>query len=101
MSLEEIAEKGLVVEHDKSGSNSKVVVGTTDLLVICGEKRSEVGLADQRLRAWQGELLVLEARISSGKNGRTPKGHFRAGPYKRNRITQGCMITPRCHGAFR
>jgi hypothetical protein len=61
MSLEEIAEKGLVVEHDKSGSNSKVVVGTTDLLVICGEKRSEVGLADQRLRAWQGELLVLEA----------------------------------------
>ena len=82
MPLEEIAGKGLVVERDESGSSSKIVVGTTDLVIVCGEKRVEVGLADQRLRAWQGELLVLETRISSGRNGRTPKGRFRAGPYK-------------------
>lgn len=82
ISLEEIAEKGLVVERNESKSNRKVVIGAVDLEIVCGEKRVEVGLVDQRLRAWQGELLVLETRISSGKNGRTPKGHFRAGPYK-------------------
>jgi hypothetical protein len=82
MSLEEIAGKGLVVERDESGSNRKIVVGKTDLAIVVGEKRVEVGLAEQRLRAWQGELLVLETRISSGRNGRTPKGRFCAGPYK-------------------
>ena len=43
---------------------------------------SEVDLAEQRLRAWQGERLVMETHVSSGRNGRTPSGNFRAGPYK-------------------
>lgn len=50
--------------------------------VELGPKQVEVNLAEQRLRAWEGERLVLETKISSGKNGRTPAGEFVAGPYK-------------------
>ncbi len=47
-----------------------------------GAKRVEISLARQQLRAWQGNRLVLETRLSSGRNGRTPAGDFRAGPFK-------------------
>ena len=50
--------------------------------VQVGAQRVEVSLAEQRLRGWQGDRLVLETKISSGRNGRTPKGEFVAGPYK-------------------
>jgi lipoprotein-anchoring transpeptidase ErfK/SrfK len=41
-----------------------------------------VSLRDQKLRGWQGDRLVFESRVSSGRQGRTPAGKFRAGPYK-------------------
>jgi lipoprotein-anchoring transpeptidase ErfK/SrfK len=41
-----------------------------------------VNLAKQQLHAWQGERLVLQCRVSSGRNGGTPAGDFVAGPYK-------------------
>lgn len=48
-----------------------------------GAKRVEVNQGEQRLRAWQGERLVLVAPVSTGRRGyRTPNGHFRAGPLK-------------------
>ena len=35
------------------------------------------------MRAWEGDRLVLDTRISSGRKGKeTPKGTFRAGPFK-------------------
>jgi lipoprotein-anchoring transpeptidase ErfK/SrfK len=45
-------------------------------------QRAEVSLRDQKLRGWQGDRLVFESRVSSGREGRTPAGKFRAGPYK-------------------
>jgi len=53
------------------------------LWVRRGRKRVALNLQEQRLRAWEGERLVLETRISSGRKGiDTPKGSFRAGPLK-------------------
>ncbi|WP_395730602.1 L,D-transpeptidase [Prosthecobacter sp.] len=50
--------------------------------LIVSPKRVEVSLATQQLRAWQGSRLVLQTRISSGRNGRTPAGSFTAGPFR-------------------
>ncbi|WP_395741750.1 L,D-transpeptidase [Prosthecobacter sp.] len=47
-----------------------------------GPKQVEVNLATQQLQAWQGDRLVLQTHISSGRNGRTPQGSFTAGPFR-------------------
>ncbi|MBK8040503.1 MAG: L,D-transpeptidase [Verrucomicrobiaceae bacterium] len=47
-----------------------------------GAQRVEVSLKNQRLKGWQGDRLVLETKISSGRNGATPAGEFHAGPYR-------------------
>ena len=44
-----------------------------------GPKRVEIDLTDQMLRAYEGSRVVLKTRISSGRNGATPTGSFRAG----------------------
>jgi len=45
-------------------------------------KRVEINLTEQKLRAYEGNRLVMKTRISSGRTGNTPRGNFRAGPYK-------------------
>lgn len=45
-------------------------------------KRVEINLTEQKLRAYEGNRLVMKTRISSGRNNRTPTGSYRAGPYK-------------------
>jgi hypothetical protein len=50
--------------------------------VLVSAQRVEVSLAAQTLECWQGGRLVLKTRISSGRRGSTPKGDFRAGPYR-------------------
>lgn len=42
-----------------------------------GEKHIYVDLATQTLKAYEGESLFMEAKISSGKWGKTPTGEFR------------------------
>lgn len=42
-------------------------------------KRVEINLTEQRLRAYEGRRLVLNTNISSGRNGATPTGRFKAG----------------------
>lgn len=42
-------------------------------------KRVEINLTEQRLRAYEGSRVVLTTKISSGRNGATPTGRFRAG----------------------
>lgn len=54
----------------------------TKLSLFGGEKRVEIDLTAQRLRAYEGGLLVMQTRISSGRNRATPTGRFTAGPYK-------------------
>jgi hypothetical protein len=47
-----------------------------------GAQRVEVSLKNQWLKGWQGNRLVIETKISSGRNGAPPAGEFRAGPYR-------------------
>jgi lipoprotein-anchoring transpeptidase ErfK/SrfK len=43
----------------------------------------EVDLTKQQLSAWEGNRLVLQTHISSGRyRNSTPMGEFTAGPYK-------------------
>lgn len=48
-------------------------------------KRVEIDLTAQRLRAYEGNRLVMQTRISSGRGGSTPTGRYSAGPYKSER----------------
>lgn len=57
-----------------SEKSPKVVLGETKGL---GEKHIYVDLASQTLRAYEGENLFMEAKISSGKWGKTPTGEFK------------------------
>lgn len=50
------------------------VLGTTN--ASGEEKWIEVSLSDQKLRAWEGNTIVMEYPISSGKWAPTPKGTF-------------------------
>ena len=44
-----------------------------------GGKRVVVDKSSQTLRAYEGNQLVMESRVSTGRRGReTPNGHFRA-----------------------
>lgn len=47
-----------------------------------GPKRVEINLTEQKLRAYEGNRLVMQTHISSGRGGATPTGSFTAGPYK-------------------
>ena len=62
----------------------------TSIAAVPGEKWVEISLEDQKLMAFQGNRLVLETNISSGKSGhRTPTGEFDAGPEKtRDRVSR-------------
>ncbi len=50
------------------------VLGTTNAEGV--EKWIEVSLSEQRVKAWEGNKLVMEFPISSGKWAPTPKGEF-------------------------
>lgn len=73
---------GARVEIDPEDNVVNVQRGWWRLRIPVSAKRVVVSLPEQRLRAWQGDRLVLETKISSGRNGRTPGGEFTAGPYK-------------------
>ena len=82
VAIRDLEGSGAVVERDGKDVPTKVGKGRRRFDVVMGAKRAEVNLELQRLRAWQGERLVLDSRVSSGKSGRTPAGSFKAGPYK-------------------
>lgn len=53
------------------------------MVVRIGEKRIEVNKKVQLLRAYQGDRVVAETRVSTGRRGHTtPSGEFKAGPEK-------------------
>ncbi len=54
--------------------SEQVVLGTTN--AAGEEKWIEVSLDEQKLRAWEGNRLVMDFPISSGKWAPTPKGTF-------------------------
>ncbi len=47
--------------------------------IFGGPKRVEINLTDQKLRAYEGNRLVMQTHISSGRNRATPTGRVSAG----------------------
>lgn len=80
--LADLEPLGAAVTKDAEARLANVGNSRRYFTVRISTKRVEINLADQELRAWQGKRLVLASRISSGRNGSTPTGKFRAGPYK-------------------
>lgn len=85
VNLTTLANAGASVDWDEEHKQATVRWKRKTLAVIVAAKRTEVSLAEQRLRAFQGNRLVLECRISSGRSGCTPSGTYTAGPYKARR----------------
>lgn len=56
------------------GGEEENVLGTTN--AAGEEKWIEISLDDQKVRAWEGNRIVIEFPISSGKWAPTPKGTF-------------------------
>lgn len=60
-----------------------VTDGAGELIARRPEKRVFISKAEQKLRAYQGDRLIIETRVSTGKKGHaTPSGSWKAGPEK-------------------
>ena len=81
--LDELQRAGATITWSDDGMQAVVASDHTKIAISFAEKRVEVDLANQRLRAYQGARLVLDSTISSGREGKkTPAGEFKAGPVK-------------------
>jgi lipoprotein-anchoring transpeptidase ErfK/SrfK len=71
------------IQFDSTTNTATITRGDQSLLVQIGEKRIEVNKKAQLLRAYQGDKLVAETRVSTGRKGyTTPSGSYTAGPEK-------------------
>lgn len=71
----------------KSSNANEAVLGTAN--AAGEEKWIEVSLDEQRLRAWEGNKLIIEFPISSGLWAPTPKGTFTIWHKTRNQTMSG------------
>jgi len=83
ISVKDLEGLGATVVKDEAKNVVTVTREVYTMEVVQGQKRVEVSINEQELKAWQGSLLVMETNISSGRSGhRTPQGKFTAGPAK-------------------
>src|SRR5438094_1379747 len=81
--LDELQRAGATITWSNDGMQALVASDHTKIAILFSNKRVEVDLANQRLRAYQGSRLVLDSAISTGREGKkTPPGEFKAGPVK-------------------
>jgi len=81
--LDELQRAGATITWSNDGMQALVASDHTKIAIPFANKRVEVDLANQRLRAYQGSRLVLDSAISTGREGKkTPSGEFKAGPVK-------------------
>ena len=81
--LDELQRAGATITWSNDGMQALVASDHTKIPIPFANKRVEVDLANQRLRAYQGARLVLDSSISTGREGKkTPAGEFKAGPVK-------------------
>jgi L,D-transpeptidase catalytic domain len=81
--LDELQHAGATITWSDDGMQALVAGDHKKVAIQFASKRVEVDLANQRLRAYQGPRLVLDSRISTGREGKkTPSGEFKAGPVK-------------------
>ncbi|MDO8573357.1 MAG: L,D-transpeptidase [Candidatus Daviesbacteria bacterium] len=71
----------------QSLNSDKVVLGTTN--AEGEEKWIDVSLDEQKVRAWEGNKLIMEFPISSGLWSPTPKGEFRIWHKTRSQTMSG------------
>ncbi|MFN3650296.1 MAG: L,D-transpeptidase family protein [Armatimonadota bacterium] len=83
ISVRDLEQWGAKVRWDAERGAARVTHGERVFWVRSGPKRVAVNRSTQQLRAWQGDRLVLETRVSTGAPGNeTPTGSFTAGPYR-------------------
>ncbi len=82
VSVASLQKAGIAVSAPAADGAVTVGRGWRRLVVRPAAQRVVVSLPQQQLEGWQGNTLVLKTNISSGKNGRTPAGEFKAGPYR-------------------
>src|SRR5438132_12201066 len=81
--LDELQRAGATITWSDGGLQALVASDNKNIAIQFANKRVEVDLANQRLRAYQGARLVLDSPISSGREGKkTPPGEFKTGPIK-------------------
>ena len=81
--LDELQRSGATITWSDDGMQALVASDNKNIAIQFANKRVEVDLANQCLRAYQGARLVLDSPISSGREGKkTPPGEFKAGPIK-------------------
>lgn len=81
--VRDLRQWGATVTWNADEDRAEVRRDDRTLLVHRGAKRAVVDLSRQEMRAFQGDRMVMEARISSGRQGRrTRPGSYHAGPYK-------------------
>lgn len=79
-----------VISYPKTSlaySFRETVLGTTN--ASGEEKWIEISLSEQKTKAWEGNKLVMEFPISSGKWAPTPKGTFHIWYKTRNQVMSG------------
>lgn len=82
VSTAQLAEAGAELSQPDEEGRVRVGGFFRGFTLAVSPQRVEVSLKKQQLQGWQGKRLVLQTRISSGRNGRTPAGEFRAGPFR-------------------
>src|SRR5438128_11240583 len=81
--LDELQGAGATITWSDDGMQALVASDNIKIEIPFANKRVEVDLTNQRLRAYQGARLVLDSAISTGREGKkTPSGEFTAGPVK-------------------
>lgn len=74
---------GASIHFDDASGAATISYNDRIVVVRAGEKKVLVNLDEQRMRAYQGDLLVLDTPVSTGRSGHsTPTGNYSAGPLK-------------------
>jgi len=85
VALDDLGALGAKLAWDKATQTATVVLATKTVTVHRGVKRAEISKAHQELRAYQGDILILQTHVSTGRKGHaTPSGSFAA--YSKERM---------------
>jgi hypothetical protein len=83
VAVRDLEERGAAIGWDADRNLAVLERNGRTMHVAARDKRVVINRAGQRMRAWQGDRLVLDTQVSTGRRGQsTPLGSFTAGPYR-------------------
>lgn len=83
IAVRQLSDLGAAVTWEAEQNRARVERDGRQVWIAPGEKRVAVNRDAQQMRAWQGDLLVLDTRVSTGRPGQeTPPGNYTTGPLK-------------------